>query len=426
MLISFDSEGINIYFIFPFLCFFCAVGASFTSAYSCFAKYPSLQNLIVSFGEMLAIIPYLISLKIDRDTFQGNSKRNSINISPSLTSKSLLDKYQLEYNDFEEELSHVEFYHIILLGFIDFLQSFCTYFGNELFDNKYQLYLWCSYILFLCIFNKILLHTRLYRHHFVSFIIFFFLDILHTIIIIIDKNINYQKLQLILIFISNLCFSFEIVFEKRLIEKSFISIFKLCFLLGLSTSLFNIIASIITTIISINKYNNDIQKPKMIFSYKDYFKEMENYSFFIEILLIFVFMVLNGLYNIFQFVSIKFLSPNHVLITQIILAFYYTIILQFLQDITINTTTLIFSIIFHILCFITQLIFLEIIQLNFCGINKDTKLHIRIRSDLDRTYQNKEKIYRTKSEELEDNYDENNRSNSTDRTNSDVSHDDKN
>ncbi len=425
MLIYFDSEGINIYFLFPFLCFFCAVGASFISSFSCFAKFPSLQNLVVSFGEMLAIIPYLLSLKIDRDTFQGNSKRNSINSSPSQTSKSLLDKYQLEYNDYEEELSHVEFYHIILLGFLDFLQSFCTYFGNELFDNKYQLYLWSTYILFLCIFNKLLLHTRLYRHHIVSFIIFFILDILHTIIIILDKDIDYKKLQLIFLFISNLCFSFEIVFVKRLIEKSFISIFKLCFFLGLSTTFFNLTTSIITTIISYTKYNNNNKKPKVLFSYKDYFNDMGNYSIFIEILLILVFMILNGLYNIFQFVAIKYLSPNHVLITQLILALYYSIILQFSPN-NINTITLIFSIIFHIICFITQLIFLEIIQLNFCGFNKDTKLHIGIRSDIDKINQNKEELYKTKSEEIEDNDDENNRNKSTDRTNSEVSYNENN
>ena len=425
MLIYFDSEGINIYFLFPFLCFFCAVGASFISSFSCFAKFPSLQNLVVSFGEMLAIIPYLLSLKIDRDTFQGNSKRNSINSSPSQTSKSLLDKYQLEYNDYEEELSHVEFYHIILLGFLDFLQSFCTYFGNELFDNKYQLYLWSTYILFLCIFNKLLLHTRLYRHHIVSFIIFFILDILHTIIIILDKDIDYKKLQLIFLFISNLCFSFEIVFVKRLIEKSFISIFKLCFFLGLSTTFFNLTTSIITTFISYTKYNNNNKKPKVLFSYKDYFNDMENYSIFIEILLILVFMILNGLYNIFQFVAIKYLSPNHVLITQLILALYYSIILQFSPN-NINTITLIFSIIFHIICFITQLIFLEIIQLNFCVFNKDTKLHIGIRSDIDKINQNKEELYKTKSEEIEDNDDENNRNKSTDRTNSEVSYNENN
>ena len=425
MLIYFDSEGINIYFLFPFLCFFCAVGASFISSFSCFAKFPSLQNLVVSFGEMLAIIPYLLSLKIDRDTFQGNSKRNSINSSPSQTSKSLLDKYQLEYNDYEEELSHVEFYHIILLGFLDFLQSFCTYFGNELFDNKYQLYLWSTYILFLCIFNKLLLHTRLYRHHIVSFIIFFILDILHTIIIILDKDIDYKKLQLIFLFISNLCFSFEIVFVKRLIEKSFISIFKLCFFLGLSTTFFNLTTSIITTIISYTKYNNNNKKPKVLFSYKDYFNDMGNYSIFIEILLILVFMILNGLYNIFQFVAIKYLSPNHVLITQLILALYYSIILQFSPN-NINTITLIFSIIFHIICFITQLIFLEIIQLNFCGFNKDTKLRIGIRSDIDKINQNKEELYKTKSEEIEDNDDENNRNKSTDRTNSEVSYNENN
>ena len=50
----------------------------------------------------------------------------------------------------------------------------------------------------------------------------------------------------------------------------------------------------------------------------------------------------------------------------------------------ISNITFIFAIFFHIICFFSLLIFLEIIQLNFCGISKDTKLHIGLRSDVDK------------------------------------------
>ena len=53
-------------------------------------------------------------------------------------------------------------------------------------------------------------------------------------------------------------------------------------------------------------------------------------------------------------------------------------------------------------------------------------MHIRIRSDLDKTYQDVEELNKTKSEEIEDNYDENNRNKSQDRMNSDVSYNDNN
>ena len=375
MLIYFNTEGINYYFLCPFISFFFLVGASFAAGQSIFGKYAYTQHIIISFGEMLAIIPYFISLKIEEDTYKNNSKRSNLNNNGKKKTKSL--NYELEYNDREEELSHIKLYHIVLLGFVDFLQSFSMFYGNELYTNNYQIYFWSSYILFLCIFKKIILKSRVYRHQIVTFIIFFMLDLIYTGFILTDKLIKYNKKHLIFLIISNCCFSFETVFEKNIIEKTFISIYKLCFLLGLSTFFYNLIISIITTIIAI-KFDKDNE---YLFKYTDYFSSVDN--LIMEIFLIFIFILLNGLYNILQFVTIKYLSPNHTLITQIVLALYMTISTKLTGE-DISNITFIFAIFFHIICFFSLLIFLEIIQLNFCGISKDTKLHIGLRSDVDK------------------------------------------
>ena len=67
------------------------------------------------------------------------------------------------------------------------------------------------------------------------------------------------------------------------------------------------------------------------------------------------------------------------------LALYLTIINKITEG-GITLLSFILSIVIHILCFITLLIFIEIIQLNFCGINKDTIFHISLRSDVDRYF----------------------------------------
>ena len=58
-----------------------------------------------------------------------------------------------------------------------------------------------------------------------------------------------------------------------------------------------------------------------------------------------------------------------------------------MQDIEITQLTLIFSFVLYVLLFFASFIFLEIIQLNFCGINKDITFKRGLRSDVNRYMQ---------------------------------------
>lgn len=374
MCLNFNTEGINLYFLYPFVCFFLLVVASFFSAFSEFGKYPFLQNIIVSSGEILAIIPYLISVKIDKNTYQ-NKKINILN-SEGKSSTSI----QYEYNKSENNIEPVKPSQIILLGFIDFIQSACCYYGN-LFNN-YQLYNWGSQIFFLWFFSRCLLKTKLYIHYIFSFIFFFTFDLVQIIVVLLDKELNYKLIQILFIIISNLCFSFELVYEKKLFERHFLSIYKLCFMVGLSTFFYNLIAAIIVTIIS-NYIDKNNLLYQYLFTYLNYFKSISN--LLKEISLILLYMFLMGLYNIFQFLTIKNLSPNHPLITQILLAFYLSIFYSLNDD--IKMITRISPIVANSLSILILFVFLEIIEINCCGLDQDTTHSIRNRSDLDKYFQ---------------------------------------
>ena len=370
MLIDLRTEGINIYFLCPFLGCFCLIRASFSSGQSIFGKYKFLENILVSVSQMLAIIPYLISVKIKNESFMN-------------TEKSKEEKKQLINNNFEEE-NNIKISQGLCLGTVEFLKLFILNVGSDLFDIKFRIFFMSSNVLFLSFLQKCFLKTRIYRHQIASFIIFFVLDIAFIIIIAFDDLLEYNLMQLIFIFVSNLFFSFEITYEKTILNNKVISFYKLCIYLGIFSFIFNIIASIITTIVEFN-LNVDDKYKIYFFNYKNYLEEVDDHVL-VEIILIFVFVILNGVYNILQLLTIKYLTQSHVLITYIMLAIYYSILTKF-QEIETTSLTLIFSFVFYIVGFFVLFIFLEIILLNFCGINKDITFKIGLQSDVNKYMQ---------------------------------------
>ena len=179
-------------------------------------------------------------MKIDKDIYQNKSEKISLKreINSSNSKKSL--NIQYEYNKVEDDIKVISVYQILLLGFIDFLQSLSFFYGNNL--NDYQMYFWSSHIFFLCLSSKFLLIIKFYRHYIFSFILFFFFfDVIHILFVFIDKEILYNKIQFYFLLINSICFSFELIYEKKLMEKHFISPYKLCFLVGFSSLFYNIV-----------------------------------------------------------------------------------------------------------------------------------------------------------------------------------------
>ena len=368
MLIDLRTEGLNIYFLCPFLCSFCLIGANFCSGQSIFGKYAGLRNILFSISQIIAIIPYFISMKIQRNK--------------SYTDSQGINEQILQINnDNLEEYSDFKIYQGVLLGFVNFLDYFVVYIGIDLFGIEYDLYLISTIILFLSFLQKYFFGKKIFRHQIAAMIIFFVFDIAFVIIIAFDNLLNYKLWHLFFIVISNLFFSFEMIYEKKILNNPEVSFYKLCFYLGIFSFTFNLIASIITNIIEYNIKTEDKYKI-YLFNYKYYYEEVDDHVL-VEIILIFVFVILNGVYNILQLLTIKYLSPNHVLITDIMLAIYESILTTF-TDVETNSTTLIFSFILVIINFFALFIYLGIIQLNFWGLNVDVSFKKGVKSDVKR------------------------------------------
>ena len=368
MLIDLRTEGLNIYFLCPFLCSFCLIGANFCSGQSVFGKYAGLRNILFSISQIIAIIPYFISMKIQRNKSYSDSQGINEQI------------LQIN-NDNLEEYSDFKIYQGVLLGFVNFLDYFVVYIGIDLFGIEYDLYLISTIILFLSFLQKYFFGKKIFRHQIAAMIIFFVFDIAFVIIIAFDNLLNYKLWHLFFIVISNLFFSFEMIYEKKILNNPEVSFYKLCFYLGVFSFTFNLIASIITNIIEYNIKTEDKYKI-YLFNYKYYYEEVDDHVL-VEIILIFVFVILNGVYNILQLLTIKYLSPNHVLITDIMLAIYESILTTF-TDVETNSTTLIFSFILVIINFFALFIYLGIIQLNFWGLNVDVSFKKGVKSDVKR------------------------------------------
>ena len=368
MLIDLRTEGLNIYFLCPFLCSFCLIGANFCSGQSVFGKYAGLRNILFSISQIIAIIPYFISMKIQRNKSYSDSQGINEQI------------LQIN-NDNLEEYSDFKIYQGVLLGFVNFLDYFVVYIGIDLFGIEYDLYLISTIILFLSFLQKYFFGKKIFRHQIAAMIIFFVFDIAFVIIIAFDNLLNYKLWHLFFIVISNLFFSFEMIYEKKILNNPEVSFYKLCFYLGIFSFTFNLIASIITNIIEYNIKTEDKYKI-YLFNYKYYYEEVDDHVL-VEIILIFVFIILNGVYNILQLLTIKYLSPNHVLITDIMLAIYESILTTF-TDVETNNATLIFSFLLVIINFFALFIYLGIIQLNFWGLNVDVSFKKGVKSDVKR------------------------------------------
>lgn len=401
MIVKIIISEINLYLLCPFLAFFCAAIPTYISMKAVFTKYSLLENICVSLGEMLSIIPYIISntimknLELSKKKKKAQQKRKTFDkkrIKSISSQKSQLERMntvpiRLEYTNIEKKISTLSFKNIIFLGTIDFLQSLFFFYATNLFYLNYQLYLFSIDIFFLILFSKFLLLYRIYKHQLLSLFIFFFGDIIFSLIIILDPKISFNNYQIIFIIFSNICFSLEIVYEKKIMEKKFISPYKLCFILGITSFVLNLISLIITTLLTKDEEKGSLKR-NFLTNFFDFWDELKKKDtkkgstgevIALEIMLMILFIIVYGFYNVFQFLTIKNLTPNHVLITKLMLAIFYYIV-HLMEDDIENVVSRVLTICLYVIALFTLFIFLEIIELNIFELNRDTKRNIRIRA----------------------------------------------
>lgn len=393
MILRIRWKALKLNFLYPFCCSLFILISIFISFYSIFRDHLIIKNIFVSIGNILSFIPYLISLRISKQTLSEFKNPNDNLLSnDSKESKYKSLKIDLEYNDELKEVTYIKKYNYFFFSFIEFLQNLILFLGYVTFSSNNNVFFWTIDILSIYFLSKCFLTSSIHRHHILCLIIFTFLDIYVSYTVITSPYFNYW--QILFLFCNNFLYSFKIVYERRLWVYHFISPYKLCFITGILTLFYNIITILIETFVY-EKYNISDDYKKYIDNFLIYWNKLRNedYSIIIrEIIFILVYIISVGLNNIFLYLTVNYLSAYHYLISKIFLSIIVNISFMIINSTFISVLTIVTLVIYALSLFIL-FIFIEIIELNFCNLNKNTKEQIKIRTlDKSNTFMNEKSI----------------------------------
>lgn len=318
-------------------------------------KNPIIKLLLMSLGESLSIILYIIFLK-------KNSYRNK--------------KSELFYSSRNKKFINFMLFlcsFLKVIGNFDFLYfySYKIKKREDILDNLDIIF----FTLLVCINEHSILKIQTYKHHKLGifFIIFALIILTLSNYLRIFNQFHTKKFiyVIILSFENQFLLSYLYIIEKKLNYEYFINIFKMsCFegLFGIIIIIFLMIINQVFFIDSILNFNN--------FSF---IKQINN---ILNFLLIITFIISSCLINIFRLKITEFTRPSTNSIGHLLSIFFIDIFDSFYKGdkIQIFSYDIIFSSIFSIL---GTFIFCEVIVLNFCNFDKYTFDKLSRRSEDD-------------------------------------------
>ena len=327
-------------------------------------RFPFMLGLNAGLGMSLSIIPGIF-LKIKNKGF--NEKEAALN------QQLIYDKvYYSNYNP--KKLKKRKIIIILLSAFLDFLQKFLVFLFSSSINNN----VWIFNIIFLNIFSICILKTKLYKHQIISSSLMIISGIILNIFILKDmtvKNIPALLLSISIEIIYSLC----IVVNKYGLDHCFCTPIEISFFEGFFELIINIIFLTISTNIKVNPDNKILKNLKTVcekdkngFDNKDncyidnwflYFDEFKGK----EIIMFIITLLSRWIFNLFSLIVVKYYTPSHVI---------FLLIIGEVENafIDIDETWLEYmAIIVYTFLLILLIIFTEVIVLNFCGCEQNTK-----------------------------------------------------
>ena len=222
-----------------------------------------------------------------------------------------------------------------------------------------------------------ILHKQFYRHNYFSLII----TLIFLIVLVVIEQINIFKdgerdlkiLYIIMRLLINIFYCLEDIYGKVLLSIESISIYKLLFYRGIMVSIITFIFSIVFIFVDIPDENGE---NSIVFT--RFWKVYENK---LNILYTIGISLVNFIYNFHIFFIIDKFSPSHYAMATILDNFSSLLIAIFKGDIDI--AEFFSKFIFYLILIFNGSIYNEIIILNFCGLQKYTKLFLEKKSNID-------------------------------------------
>ena len=220
-------------------------------------------------------------------------------------------------------------------------------------------------IIFIVIISKFLLKTQLYIHHYIGLIIL----VIASLSIDIPFNLSLFKPQILFVVIYLLFIIVDanfITYEKYMMDKLYYSPFVIVFSIGILFLSVSIFFTIYILMVGNSLYDG---KKYTLQSFSDYFEEK---GYKTTVIYMFYCSSFRFFLNILKILTIYYFTQNHIYTSYTFIKLVDLLIMK-------KTNYKYFSIILFIPQFLGLLIFLEIIELNFCKLNKNTKINIEKR-----------------------------------------------
>ena len=352
--------------------------------------------LIYNFGQIFCFIPEIILKNISTEKEEEKfSLKNSL-----LPSKKEKNKLAIEYifNDFSDTIIFKDIIFIfissILLLIADFINieiqiNNIDKVGDQLILNEQYNFAVLSFIV---IFAYLLYRMKFYKHQIYSVLIILFLGIFRYILKVIYyyglfKATNLFR-DIVLQVIAAIFESIVIIYSKALMEYKFFSPYKVCYIFGTINSIIIILLLIIFNFIKTNSKNWFFALEYEGYYYVDNIKSIfENYGY--KLIALFFASIFLGALKLFVNLTINKYTVCHVFLLLQNKETCNNISEEMATKKGFIYVILIF--ISHFIDFFIILVFLEIIELNFCDLNKNLKRNIKNRAD-DETRQSIENI----------------------------------
>ena len=374
------SKGyINKYILFAFIaglskCFVSIMVFKFDK-FANYNKHPLIIGFNAGIGMSLSIIPLIIvKTKSRRDKTNDKSKENQ-QLSLKGTRISLGDVNYIEKYD-KKKLRIQKYLILLACAFLDFAQKFLSFFLKKLIINN----IWMFNIIFISLFDYLIMKAKLYRHQYISCIIIVLIGIAATVVGLLGDN-ERITVKLFLCIGIEIMYSLAIVLAKFLMDHRSCSPFEVTFYEGIFALIINSILLAIFTnipitdeygkldkILKLTEYNGKIYIDHFIAAFKD----MQVVEVFFFILSAFGRLIS----NLFGHIIVKHYTSSHIILVLILgeigLAFKekheWKEIVQF--------SLFVFAL-------FILLIFTEIIEINACDLEKNTRKNIQLREELE-------------------------------------------
>ena len=241
--------------------------------------------------------------------------------------------------------------------------------SNNLFPSNNPIII-CFEIIFLICISKWILKYKYFKHHIISLIAFILIGLVFFLAYFINSSIEIFIAVTIMRILQAALDAIYRCYQKYMMEKLYYPYWNIAFVPGVF--LFPI--ALVLFIIQLVFYTeNDIKM------------DLTNFIIF-KIVLPLIFNVIMSPLTI---LIVYYFPPDYILIISLLSSIVRT--LRFcIKFLTLRYISI--SIPLHIIQIFVMLIYLEILELNFCGLNKNTRRNIHLRSESDSTISQSETI----------------------------------